>query len=325
VERADDDHYVSIAERLAAGRLIPFLGAGADLADRGDEPWEPGSAFPPSGAELAAYLAKRGSYPLPRDRDVLRVSQYVDAARGEDELYRYLREALGVEYEPSSLHRLLARVARHLDEVRLPQLLVVTTSVDDRIERALDAEGLDCDVVWYDARQGSPARGRFQHRAPGEDPVAIARPNKYTGIPVGLVRPAVLKLHGCLDRDDPGDDSYVVTEDDTVHYLAAGDLGALIPIALRQRMTSTGFLFVGYALRDWSLRVLLDRLRSGQGPVVRSWAVEQQPGDPKVSRIERALWGRREGVELVYCGLDEYARELEARMPFAVETAAPAG
>jgi hypothetical protein len=45
VERADDDHYFSIVEKLAGGRMIPPLGAGANLCDRGDEPWEPNSPF----------------------------------------------------------------------------------------------------------------------------------------------------------------------------------------------------------------------------------------------------------------------------------------
>ena len=83
LEKADDAHYAAIAERLAAGRIVPFLGAGANLADRGDEPWEPGSPFLPSGAELAAYLIERGDYPLADDDDLLRVSQYVDAEYGE--------------------------------------------------------------------------------------------------------------------------------------------------------------------------------------------------------------------------------------------------
>jgi hypothetical protein len=318
VERADDDHYVSIAEKLAAGRMIAFLGAGADLADRGEEAWEPGSPFLPSGDELAAHLVERGRYPLPAERDLLRVSQYVDAARGEDELYLYLREVFDADYQPTSLHRLLARVARHLDETRQPQLLLVTTNYDDLIERALEAEGLECDVVWYEAKQQARSRGRFVHRAPGEKPVSIARPNKYQGLPVGLLRPAVLKLHGCLDREDAGDDSYVITEDSYIDYLSLGDVGALIPIALWERMTSSSFLFLGYALRDWNLRVILNRIWGSQQLVAKSWAIQREPPDPKVSDIEQTLWETRENVELVYCPLGTYAAELEARMPFAV-------
>src|SRR5207248_1917718 len=105
---ANEDHYLSIVEKLAGGRMIPFLGAGANLCDRGDETWEQGRPFLPSGSELADYLARRGRYPDPADRNLLRVSEYVGAARGEDELYFYLREVFGAEYRPTSLHRLLA-------------------------------------------------------------------------------------------------------------------------------------------------------------------------------------------------------------------------
>ena len=57
------------------------------------------------------------------------------------------------EYSPTSLHRLLARAARALGEAGLPQLLVVTTNYDDLVERALAEEGLEFDVVWYEAKQ----------------------------------------------------------------------------------------------------------------------------------------------------------------------------
>ena len=105
--------HFTIVEELAEGRMIPFLGAGANLCDRGDEVWERGGPFLPNGPELAGHLAERGRYPAREELDLLRVSQYVDAARGEDELYLYLREVFGSEYPPTSLHRLArARCAR---------------------------------------------------------------------------------------------------------------------------------------------------------------------------------------------------------------------
>ena len=316
--RADDDHYFSIREKLVGGRLVPFLGAGANLCDRGDEAWERGSPFLPSGRELAGHLALRGRYPIPDHLDdhldLLRVSQYVGAARGEDELYLYLREVFDSEYSPTSLHRLLARVARVLGEWGLPQFLVVTTNYDDLLESALLEEGLEFDLVWYEAKHNAGARGRFVHRAPGRRPTVIARPNKYTGLPMVLERPAILKLHGCLDRESASDDSYVITEDSYIDYLSGGDVGALIPIALWQRMTSSSLLFLGYSLSDWNLRVILNRIWGTRKLVGKSWAVQREPADAKVSRIEQALWNSRENVELVYCELGEYVKELDARL-----------
>ena len=318
MERADEDHYFTIAEKLAGGRMIPFLGAGANLCDRGGEVWEQGGPFLPSGAELAGHLAARGRYPVQEELDLLRVSQYVDAARGEDELYLYLREVFDSEYSPTSLHRLLARAARVLGEAGLPQLLVVTTNYDDLVERALAEESLEFDVVWYEAKQNAEARGRFVHRAPGGRPTVIARPNKYTGLPIKLERPAILKLHGCLDRESAGDDSYVITEDSYIDYLSGGDVGALIPIALQQQMTSNSLLFLGYSLRDWNLRVILNRIWGARKLNVKSWAVQREPADPNESKVEQALWEKRENVELVYCELSEYVKELEARFQGAM-------
>ena len=295
--------------------MIPFLGAGANLCDRGEQVWKQGRPFLPSGAELAGHLAERGRYPVREELDLLRVSQYVGAARGEDELYLYLREVFDSEYAPTSLHRLLARAARVLGEAGLPQLLVVTTNYDDLVEQALAEEGLEFDVVWYEAKQNAEARGRFVHRAPGGKPTVIARPNKYTGLPMVLERPAILKLHGCLDRESAGDDSYVITEDSYIDYLSGGDVGAQIPIALWQRMTSNSLLFLGYSLSDWNLRVILNRIWGVRKLVGKSWAVQREPADPNESKIEQALWETRENVELVFCELSEYVQELEARLP----------
>jgi SIR2-like domain len=315
VEQVGDDHYSFIGEMLGGGRMIPFLGAGANLCDRGDEPWEQGCSFLPNGSELANYLARRGRYPEVPDHNLLRVSQYVGAAWGDDQLYRYLHEVFGSDYAPTSLHRLLARTARYLSEERLPQLVVVTTNYDDLVERALTDEGLDFDLVWYEAKPRSKAHGRCWHKAPGKKPVMIARPNKYAGLPVVLERPAILKVHGCLDRHSPDDDSYVITEDSYIDYLSGGDLGALIPIALWQRMTSSSFLFLGYSLSDWNLRVILNRIWGTRQLAGKSWAIQREPSDPHVSKIEQTLWDARQNVELVYCELSEYMQQLETRLP----------
>jgi hypothetical protein len=324
VEQADEDHYLTIAENFAGGRLIPFLGAGANLCDRGEEVWAEGGPFLPNASELAGHLATRGRYPVPEDFDLLRVSQYVEAKLGEDELYRMLRDVFGSEYSPTSLHQLLGREAKRLGMAGLPQLLVVTTNYDDLVERAFVAEGLEYDVIWYEARQGVPGRGRFVHRRPGGKPKVIARPNKYTGLPIELERPAVLKLHGCLDREsaNASDDSYVITEDSYIDYFSSGDVGALMPIALSQRMTSNSLLFLGYSLRDWNLRVILNRLWGARKLQVKSWAVQRKLSDPNQSKIEEALWEQRENVDLVFCELSEYVKELGARLP-AEAPAAP--
>jgi len=303
-----------IAEKLGGGRMVPFLGAGANLCDRGDEEWKLGGSLLPSGSELAGHLVQRAEYPRSDERNLLRVSEYVAAARGEDELYLYLREVFDAPYRPTSLHELLADVANDLDAAGKPQLLVVTTNYDDLAEQALAADGLEPDIIWYEAKEDAEAFGHFMHRAPGAEAKQILEPNKYTGLPEQLKRPAVLKLHGCLDRTSSHDDSYVITEDSYIDYLARGDVGALIPIALRDRIANNSLLFLGYSLADWNLRVVMNRIWGARRLKVKSWAVQREPSDPDESEIERALWEDRKPIELVYCELREYVERLGAQL-----------
>src|SRR5262249_1435808 len=195
----------------------------------------------------------------------------------------------------------------------------VTTNYDDLLERSLVDEGLEHDVVWYEAKRNAEAHGRFLHRAPGGTTRVITRPNKYAGLATPLERPAVLKLHGCLDRANPDDDSYVITEDSYIEYLSGGDVGELIPIALWKRLTTNSLLFLGYSLADWNLRVILNRIWGTRKLVGKSWAVQREPSDPIRSEIEQTLWETRDNVELVYCALAEYVRKLEARLPLAAQ------
>ena len=58
-----DRHCHLVWRRLAEGKVIPFLGAGANLVEKpAGVDWRQGG-YLPSGAELAAYLAKSYGYP----------------------------------------------------------------------------------------------------------------------------------------------------------------------------------------------------------------------------------------------------------------------
>ena len=101
------------------------------------------------------------------------------------------------------------------------------------------------------------------HRPPEGELVPIERPNKYTGLALAE-RPVILKLHGAIDRDDADRDSYVLTEDSYIDYLAGRDVGEQIPVSLLARMADSHFLFLGYSMRDWNLRVILKRIWGGE-------------------------------------------------------------
>jgi hypothetical protein len=74
-------HCQVVVRRLAEGKVIPFLGAGANLCERPPGKLWRDAGYLPSGAELAAYLAENYAYPGHDPSDLLRVAQYVDLSR----------------------------------------------------------------------------------------------------------------------------------------------------------------------------------------------------------------------------------------------------
>jgi hypothetical protein len=302
IEHADEDHYWLVASRLLAGKVVPFLGAGANLCGRPEGAgWAVGK-FLPSGHELAAYLAQKSRYPVADDFDLLRVSQYVDAVLGESALYEYVRSTFDADYPPTALHCFLAEVAALL-RARSSPLLILSTNYDDALERAFAKQGEPYEVLWYEAKRGQ-GHGRFVHRQ-GDQMVVVDRPNEYV-TPALREHTVILKLHGAVDREDPRHDSYVITEDHYIDYLARGDIANQIPVTLRQKMAESHFLFLGYSLRDWNLRVILNRIWGEQSLDLKSWAVQRVESNVKLSEIEQKLWRDRGDVDLLYVLLDEY-------------------
>lgn len=310
-------HFRRVARKIDDGRVTPFLGAGANLCDRPlDQAWEQG-VYLPNGAELAAELARRSDYP-DTDLDLLRVSQYVDACLGEGDLYESLRTLFNAHYPPSSVHRFFAKLPARLRERNVPYQLIITTNYDFALEEAFDDANEEYDVVWYEAKEKAP-QGKFWHRAPGQEPVLIEEPNGYEALSLD-VRTIILKLHGAVDPDDESRDSFVITEDHYIDYLSRGDIAAAIPVKLKARMEQTHFLFLGYSMRDWNLRVILNRIWGARKLDLTSWAVQLRPQNDAKAEIEAELWRKRgNDVTPLYAPLQEYVANLEAAVFQATE------
>jgi hypothetical protein len=77
---------------------------------------------------------------------------------------------------------------------------------------------------------------------------------------------------------------------------------------LTAKLRRSHFLFLGYALRDWNLRVLLNRLWGEEKVGYRSWAVQ-----PEAPPLEVESWRRRD-VDLFDVPLDEYVETLARRL-----------
>jgi hypothetical protein len=254
--------------------------------------------------ELAAELAHRFDYPPGEPGDLARVAQYVALIRGSGPLYDELHALLEQPAEPTPVHRFFAALPPLLRERGSPHTLLVTTSYDLALEQALLDAGEEFDVVFYLA--AGRDRGRFCHLRPDGVAHVIDLPNTYATELSLERRTVVLKLHGGVDAS-PGREreSFVVTEDDYIDYLARGDAGTAIPVALAAKLRRNHFLFLGYGMRDWNLRLVLGRVWGGEGLSYRSWAVQ-----PDAGPLERQFWRARD-VDLLEVPLDEYVGALE--------------
>jgi hypothetical protein len=296
-------HYPAVLQLLANGRLVPCLGAGTALADR-DPPgaWERGHNLP-SGAELARWLADLTRYPEDV-ADLARVAQYVEAAIGHGALQDALRDVFAHSFEPGPLHRLLASLPRRFRHQGRPSLpTIVSLCLDDRLERAFKDANEPFDLLTYVAH-GEHA-GRFLYTPPFGRPYPIVEPSEFAEL-APAERTAILKLQGGVDTDEPEYDSFVLTEDDHVDYAIRAADARFLPRQVARTLGKSAFLFLGYSLRDWSLRVLVRGLWSRRAErSYKSWAVQLRP-----SEVDVQLW-RERSVEIIDVPLPEYVSELE--------------
>ena len=117
-------------------------------------------------------------------------------------------------------------------------------------------------------------------------------PNAYAGLSPED-RTVILKVHGQVDRQPAREwESFVVSEDDHIDYLAQAEISSLVPVTLVARLRRSHFLFLGYPLHDWGLRVFLHRIWGNEKVAYRSWAVEPEHGAAR-PRALAAARGRR--------------------------------
>jgi SIR2-like domain len=305
-----DAHFTNLINFMLDGRVIPFLGAGANLCSRPENvSWtEQRSDYLPSGTELPKHLAKSFNCPSTEVTDLLHVSEYVTLTIGSGALYRELHDVFNRDYPPTTLHRFFATWPALLREKGYPvkYQLIVTTNYDDVLERAFREADKPFDLVIYMA--DGPDRGKFLHVPPDGPSQINDVPNRYRNLSLDT-RSVILKIHGAVDRSSPdGDaDSFVITEDHYIDYLTRTDLANLIPVTLAAKLRRSHFLFLGYGLRDWNLRVILHRIAGAQSLTYKSWAVQLNP-----TALDEKFWGRRD-VDILDMPLERYVAVLRGR------------
>lgn len=301
-------HYKHLTRLLLEGRVVPFLGAGANLCGRPpSQVWQGGIDFLPSAAELSAHLKKE--WHDCEETELTRVAQWVLEMGGSGDLFNALHILFDRDYPPTRLHTFLAELPALLQNkgYQPRHQLIVTTNYDDLLERAFTSAGQPFDLVTY--LSNGEHRGKFIHTLPDGESKLIEIPNQYRDLVVER-RPIILKIHGAVNRSNPDGegDSYVITEDHYIDYLTRTELANLVPVTLAAKLRKSHFLFLGYGLRDWNMRVILHRIAGEQKLTYKSWAIQRNPTD-----LDQKFWDRRE-VDILNVDLDHYISGLQDSM-----------
>jgi DNA-binding SARP family transcriptional activator len=294
------DQLAEALRAILAGRLVPVLGPAAHATNGNG-----GDPAPPALAAAAEHLAHAFDCPPEGLRALTRISQYVSVTKGVGPLYDELHALFGRPYPPGPLHRVLAALPPLLRERGLPLQLIVTTGFDQTLERAFAEAGEPLDVVSYLAVGRD--RGKFVHAAADGTTRVIHEPNVDVG--VTSQNTVLLKIHGGADESEIRErESFVVSEDDYIDYLAHAPLSTVLPVGLAARLRRSHLLFLGYDLDDWSLRVFLRRLWGDERIAYRSWAIGAAHDALSVE-----YW-RQRGVDALDGRPDEYVAELAERV-----------
>jgi hypothetical protein len=307
--------YGEIWNCMKSGDVVPFLGAGASLVGRRPGAyWDPNQPeFLPNGRELSNFLATQISFPShdQRDRDDLgKVSSYFALTNPRERLCKRLHEVLVPkqrEYPIGDLHKFLAAVSA-------PQV-IVTTNYDTLLEQAFDAIARPYDLVIHPGDRSDIANSVLWWPYHEPEP-RIEAPNS---LDIDLGKTTVIyKMHGTVLQKTERWDSFVITEEDYVDFLARMTMQTAIPSIFYEYFHSRSFLFLGYSLRDWNLRVVLRNLskplrsrggasRNYEDEPLPSWAIQQEP-----SELEQTLW-RARGVHIFDVTLDEFIERIQSQ------------
>lgn len=315
--------FQALLRALTEGRLVPFLGGNANLCGRPPESdWQAGR-YLPSTDEVARYLAERFSYPQREQVGIVQVSQHILLTDGVGSLYDSLSELFATPFSPTPLHQFLASLPASLRAKGYPRtsdpyrqrLVLVSTTYDDMLEQSFRAVGEPFHLVWYGWEEVEAQPGKFLHQPPNGEPTVIADPNVYRGL-MGDKQPVIIKLNGARATDEPN--SVVITEDHFIDYAPFRDLTALLPVPLPAQLKKSSFLFLGYPLRDWYLRLILHRLGGNQRRAYPSWTVQEAH-----SLVERMQWGKYE-VEMLPLSMERFVAESSQRVAALPPAGGPA-
>lgn len=211
-----------LAEDLAAGRLIPYLGPGVlGLA--------PDSSVPSSPETLVELMTAKVTVPHKIRKNLTAASQYVENFKHRKTLVSFLREAFRSPPEPNVLHVFLANLPN-------PLPLIVDVWYDAGMAAAL-ASRTDFGQVQGVSRAEHLGEWVHYFRADGTK----AEPEEAAGWVTLLYKP--------LGSISPAS-NFIISDSDYVEVLTEIDIQTPIPERVKELRTGRGFLFLGCRFRN---------------------------------------------------------------------------
>ena len=256
-ETLQDRDWQFLLGRIKDGLCTPFLGAGAC------------DGILPLGKDIAEQWAEQYDYPLADTDDLCSVAQYLaveyDSIEPKRRLADLVKDCAPPDFTaPDEPHAVLAS---------LPLPIYLTTNYDNFMQEAL----------------------RHQDRNPRRETCCwnkhvadlVAESSDFSADLVGIEpdteNPLVFHFHGCETLRD----SIVVTEDDYLEFLVSVSSDKEVtPARIKEALTETTLLFIGYGLRDWTFRVLWRGLVAPRpkDSRFRNVAIQLQPEQASGSR-----------------------------------------
>ncbi|HEV7669475.1 MAG TPA: SIR2 family protein [Thermoanaerobaculia bacterium] len=240
---SDDIDWEILLRRIRKGRCTPFLGAGACY----------GSV--PLGGEVAREWARDYGYPLDDRGDLARVAQFMVTEK-DDKMWP--KEILGDRIERTSPPDFSQPDEPHALLADLPLPIYLTTNYDPFMAQALESRG----------RKPRLEICRW-NRKTADLPSVFDDPAGYEPT---VENPLVFHLHGHVSNCD----SMVLTEDDYFEFLVNRDRRDLLAPRIREALTDSTVLFLGYKIADLDFRVLFHSLQSYLDPTTQRGHVSVQ-------------------------------------------------
>ena len=275
----NDNDWRILIKRIKKGKCTPFLGAGACYG------------VLPLGSDIAQKWVKEFNYPDKECNDLVQIAQYLavnnDPMYPKDEIAELFEDNpkypdFNAPYEPHNV----------LSELPLP--VYITTNYDDFMVRALKL------------KNKNPVREFCKWNDTLKDKPSIFDTNFIPSVS----NPVVYHLHGIIENAE----SLVLTEDDYLDFLVklSKNEDTILPLPIKQALSGSSLLFIGYKLEDWDFKVLFRGLVvNGERSLRRISVTVQLPPVQEGLRKYQDDYFNRMDIKVYWGTAKEFVKELK--------------